>query len=130
MRQAAAGTPPFTLTVEGLGVFPNWRRPQVIWIGIGGETETLLQLQTQIEQAMATLDFEPENRPFHPHLTLGRVNRRAGAQYRRQLGEALQSYAVPLLGQLHVQEVSLMRSQLNPKGAIYTRIAAYPLAAE
>lgn len=127
MTKAVAGIPPFTITAEGLGVFPNWRRPRVIWVGVGGETTPLHRLQEQIEKAMAELGFEPEGRPFHPHFTLGRVNPRAGAGHRRRLGEALQGYSVQKIGQMLVDRVSLMCSQLNPKGAIYTQLGVHPL---
>jgi 2'-5' RNA ligase len=128
VAQALVGIHPFTVTAEGLGVFPNWRRPRVIWVGVGGDTEPLRVLQEQVEQAMAELGFEPERRPFHPHLTLGRVNQRAGSGYQRRLGEALQAHDVGMVGQMRVEEVSLMRSQLNPKGAIYTQLGAYALS--
>lgn len=127
VAQAVAGIGPFTVTAEELGVFPNWRRPRVIWIGIGGDTGKLHTLQENVERAMEELGFEPESRPFHPHFTLGRVNRRAGSGYKRRLGEALQDHAVDTVGQMRVEEVSLIRSQLNPKGAIYTQLGAYPL---
>lgn len=127
LTEAVTGVAPFTVTAQGLGVFPNWRRPRVIWIGLGGDTATLARLQSQIEDAMAGLGFEPENRRFHPHLTLGRVNQHASTSFQRQLGEELESYKVDRIGEMLVDEVSLMRSQLNPKGAIYTQLAAFPL---
>ncbi|RME47375.1 MAG: RNA 2',3'-cyclic phosphodiesterase [Chloroflexi bacterium] len=127
VARAVAGIRPFTVTAEGLGVFPNWRRPRVIWVGVGGDTDQLLALQERVEQAMAELGFEPEGRRFHPHLTLGRVNQRAGAGYQRRLGEALQAHSVEMVGQMLVDRVSLMRSQLHPKGAVYTQLGVYPL---
>lgn len=124
---AVRGVAPFAVTAQGLGVFPNWRRPRVIWIGIGGETDTLGRLQSQIEDAMADLGFEPERRRFHPHFTLGRVDRHASTSFQRRLGEELERYKVDQIGEMLVDEVSLMRSQLNPSGAIYTQLAAFPL---
>lgn len=128
VAQAVAGIKPFTITAEELGVFPNWRRPRVIWIGVAGETDQLHALQERVEQAMEDLGFEPESRPFHAHFTLGRVNRHAGSGYRRRLGEALQAHVVQTVGQMLVDEVSLIRSQLHPKGAIYTQLSAHPLS--
>lgn len=127
VARAVVGLRPFRVIAEGLGVFPNWRQPRVIWVGIEGDTEQLHTLQAKVEQAMAELGFEPERRPFHPHFTLGRVNQRAGSGYQRRLGEALQAYDVQTVGEMLVDEVSLMRSQLNPKGAIYTQLGVYPL---
>jgi 2'-5' RNA ligase len=99
----------------------------VIWVGVKGEIEPLQRLQEAIEAAMEELGFQREGRPFHPHLTLGRVNRRAGGGYRRKLGEALQAYEVGEVGNMRVEEVALMRSQLHPKGAIYTQLAVHRL---
>ncbi len=124
---AAAGVGPFTLRVVGLGAFPNFRRPNVIWVGVENEIERLQRLQEAIEVAMERLGFQREERPFHPHLTLGRVNRRAGSGYRRKLGEVLQAQQVGEVGRIRVEQVSLMRSQLHPQGAIYTQLAAHPL---
>ena len=94
---------------------------------VGGETDTLERLQSQIEDAMADLGFEPEQRRFHPHFTLGRVNRHASINFQRQLGEKSQNYKIDQISEMLVDEVSLMRSQLNPKGAIYTQLAGFPL---
>ncbi len=121
------GVEPFTLRAGGLGAFPNFRRPAVIWVGVQGEVEPLQRLQEAIEAAMEELGFQREDRPFHPHLTLGRVHRRAGSGYRRKLGEALQAYDVGEVGDMQVEEVTLMRSQLHPKGAIYTQLAVHRL---
>ncbi|MFQ5342652.1 MAG: RNA 2',3'-cyclic phosphodiesterase [Anaerolineae bacterium] len=128
VKQAVASSRPFTIATEGLGVFPNWRRPRVIWVGLKGDVDQLLTLQEKVEQAMAELGFEPEGRRFHPHLTLGRVNRRASSGYQRRLGETLQRHTVQVVGQMQVKEVSLMRSQLNPRGAKYTQLGVYPLS--
>ncbi|MFQ5594093.1 MAG: RNA 2',3'-cyclic phosphodiesterase [Anaerolineae bacterium] len=128
MERAVAGSRPFSITAEGLGVFPNWRRPRVVWVGLKGDVSQLHALQGKVEQSMAELGFEPEGRRFHPHLTLGRVNRRASSGYQRRLGEALQSHTVHVVGGMQVEEVSLMRSQLSPRGAKYTQLGVYPLS--
>lgn len=127
VAQAVAGIRPFTVTAEGLGVFPNWRRPRVIWVGVGGDTEVLHTLQAQVETAMAELGFEPESRPFHPHFTLGRVRQGVSSASQKRLGAALRTHVVQRVGRMLVEEVSLMRSQLNPQGAIYTQLGVYPL---
>ena len=73
MAQCAASAAPFDLFLEGVGVFPNARRPRVIWIGLGGALEPLLALQHSIDRELEGLGFARERRPFTPHLTLGRV---------------------------------------------------------
>ena len=71
---------PFDLSLHGLGCFPNLIRPRIIWCGISGETERLLNLQQRVERVCVELGFAPEDRPFHPHLTLGRVNGKSNLQ--------------------------------------------------
>ena len=83
MAQCAASAAPFDLFLEGVGVFPNARRPRVIWIGLGGALEPLLALQHSIDRELEGLGFARERRPFTPHLTLGRVRDGLSAQQSR-----------------------------------------------
>ena len=87
MAEATPGVSPFQLEIKSLGVFPNPRRVQVIWVGVSGEVDKLLQLQKGIESALAKLGFAPEARAFTPHLTLGRVRDQASAEEQQKLGE-------------------------------------------
>ena len=70
MEQAASGTLPFQVHLNGLGVFPNLRRPRVLWAGVGGDMDALGALQEKVEAAMEGLAFPRERRAFSPHLTL------------------------------------------------------------
>ncbi len=63
----------FQLVTAGTGSFPDHGQPQVLWIGIGGDLESATRLQAAIESALVGIGFEPEDRPYRPHLTLGRV---------------------------------------------------------
>ena len=82
LEAAARDTHPCSIEVSGLGVFPNPRRVQVVWVGLTGEMEKLNRLQKSIEDGLMPLGFPPEGRAFSPHLTLARVKRlrRAGRQ--------------------------------------------------
>lgn len=120
---ACAGIAPFTLTIGGAGAFPNTRRPNVIWVGIGGEVEMAARLGKKIDDACAALGFAPEERPFSPHLTLGRVKRDAKPNDRQFVGEMIINTTVGELGQLRVEHVSVMKSELQPGGSVYTRLA-------
>jgi 2'-5' RNA ligase len=126
LREACASHAPFILRVDGLGCFPNPRRPRVVWIGVQDDGQALGALQRAVEQAIAPLGFPTERRGFHPHLTLGRVkNGRKPAEL-----EALGAYAERAkvrAGQMHVDRVHLMQSDLLPSGAVYTSLAAIPL---
>ncbi len=127
MGEAAPGVSPFHLEIKGLGVFPNLRRVQVVWVGISGDLEKLLQLQKGIESALARLGFAPEARAFTPHLTLARVREQASAEERQKLGELIASTKFEAEYTFPVEAVSLMRSQLTREGAIYSQISSVEL---
>jgi len=111
----------FSLSIGGLGVFPNLRRPRIVWIGI--EAPAALQaLQRGIEAAAARLGYEPENRPFSPHLTIGRVNQNASAAEVQQIRAALEQTRVGALGAVTVEAVQIFKSDLQPGGAVYTHL--------
>ena len=113
-----------TLRLEGAGVFPNRGRPRVVWLGLNGHLDRLSILQKDLETVAAQYGFEPENRPFRPHLTLGRV--RSG-QGRLDLLEALDKIQ-PSPFEFTAREVVLFKSDLKPAGAIYTALKKLPLA--
>ncbi len=127
MAEAAPGVAPFRLEIKGLGVFPNPRRVQVIWVGISGEVDKLLQLQKGIESSLGRLGFAPEARAFTPHLTLARVRDQASADERQRLGELIAGTKFELAYPFPVEAINLMRSQLTREGAIYSRISSVKL---
>jgi 2'-5' RNA ligase len=127
MQTEAARHPQFEFSVGGLGAFPSPRRPRVIWIGIEAPAE-LASLQRGVETEMARLGYAPEDRPFSPHLTLGRVTRNANPDELHQLSNVLETYKVGFLGVTRVQAIHLFRSDLQPSGAIYTRLHSAPLS--
>jgi 2'-5' RNA ligase len=128
LRAVAATQRPFVVPVDGLGCFPDRRRPQVLWVGVDDPDAALQRLAAAVDTAMADLGWEREKRPFTGHLTLARVKRDAGNEERRRIGEQLTAFALPSPGLLPVQALHLMRSQLDPGGAIYSEVAAVPFA--
>jgi 2'-5' RNA ligase len=114
---------PFSLQLGGLGVFPGWQRPQVVWVGMGGEVDKLVALQRDIEAALSPLGFAPESRPFRGHLTLGRLRERALPRDKQSFGTWVQSVRFESKLSFEVKALSLMKSQLTPSGAIYTQLA-------
>jgi 2'-5' RNA ligase len=127
IEEAAGGIPPFRLEVKGLGVFPSFKRVQVVWVGVTGEVEQLSRLQRRIDSGLASLGFAPESRPFTPHLTLARVRDRATPQERQNLGQLIDSTSFQTAGHFNVDSVQLMRSQLTREGAVYSRIGSVKL---
>lgn len=122
MEEAARGISPFHLEVNGLGAFPNLKRVQVVWVGLGGEISRLSQLQKRIESNLAPLGFTAESRAFTPHLTLARVRDQASPDERQRLGQSIASTGLEKSLDIRVDAVSLMKSQLTREGAIYSRI--------
>jgi RNA 2',3'-cyclic 3'-phosphodiesterase len=120
--------PSFDISVGELGVFPSLRRPHVVWVGIEAPSE-LAALQRGVEAEMARLGYAPEERPFSPHLTLGRVTRNASPEETRQISDVLGKSKVGFLGAFRVQSVHLYRSDLQPGGSVYTRLFTANLAA-
>ena len=117
---AVAGVGAFDAQVEGLGAFPSTMRPRVVWAGVTAGAGTMADLAGRVDDALAALGFEREARLFSPHITLGRV-REPGRM--PALTEALQGAAGRGFGRLRVARVSLMRSELSPRGARYTELA-------
>ncbi len=117
--ETAAETASFTLNLSDAGVFPHHKQPRVIWVGLGGETASLTDLQSRLDQRLSALGFERETRPFQAHLTIGRVKAPKGS---RELMAQLINYRPPALSFV-VAEIVLMRSQLHPAGSIYTPLA-------
>jgi 2'-5' RNA ligase len=120
LAQAAAEVGPFSFTVTGLGCFPNARRPRVVWVGIQELTGALARLRDAVEDHVAPLGFPTEKRRFSPHLTLGRVHRRASKSEVREIGEVVASSTIGIVGDLSVASVSYIKSELKPGGAVYT----------
>ena len=117
---------PCALQSAGVGCFPNSQRPRILWAGLAGELQHLLKLQKSVEQSLAGLGYIAEDRPFHPHLTLGRVNLLNHPE-RQILGDFLASFKTAEFGQWQVDKIDLMQSVLSREGAKYTALKSYPL---
>ncbi len=109
--------PPFSIRVKGIGAFPHWKNPRVIWMGLINGGDVLIPLQKQIEMELEKIGFEPEGRTFQPHLTLGRVN---SARGKEELIRRMERYREEEFGEIGVAKVILFKSDLKPTGPIYT----------
>jgi 2'-5' RNA ligase len=123
LREVCANQSPFTFQLREVGVFPNPNRPRVVWAGITEPSGALAALQKQVSQALAPRGFEPEKREFTPHLTLGRAARDARRQELAELGYLITRFDVGVIGQVFVDHITLMKSDLKPSGAVYTPLA-------
>ena len=124
---AVKNAKPFSLSLSELGAFPNTRSPRVIWVGLKGDTDMLSGLQKNLEQSLAAIGFLPENKPFSPHLTLGRVRNGVRPNQRRALAERLSVAKLKTRPEMYVTSINLMKSDLTPQGAIYTQLSGISL---
>lgn len=126
MAYAAQGIGPFRLELGQLGVFPDIKRPRVVWVGVEGELTPLKALQKNIERALEPLGLPREDRPFTPHLTLGRIKDKISSQQGQKL-EILLKAGEGKKGAIFVEAIHLIRSTLTPRGALYTTVASTKL---
>jgi 2'-5' RNA ligase len=105
----------FTINAKGLGVFPDLKRPRILWVGlVGGE---LNALASRVEKALVPFGFSAERRAFTPHLTVGRWREFNGSS--KELGDEIEKWRGYDFGRSNVGEVVLFQSVLKPEGAVY-----------
>jgi 2'-5' RNA ligase len=107
----------FSLAVRGMGAFPHLKNPRVIWMGLVEGKEVLIPFQKDLEKELEKIGFKPEERPFQPHLTLGRARSSRG---RNDLIGRMEKYREEVFGEFRVDRVILFKSDLKPSGPIYT----------
>ena len=117
---------PMELGVTTLGAFPSLRVPAVIWVGLKGDLLPLASLARRIDAALIPLGFPQERRPFTPHLTLARVRQEASSNTKATIGNAIVTTSVTEELAFEAAAASLMKSQLTPRGALYSRLALLP----
>ncbi len=127
LAEAVNGAAPFRLALGKLGTFGNRRGPRVLWLDIDGEGQRLVELQAMVERGLTEAGFLPEERGYSPHLTLARVRQPPPPGMAERVSRALDAVAAPR-AEFDVREVLLMRSTLLQGGAVYERLAGFPLA--
>ncbi len=126
LREAAEGTAAFRLRAGGLGVFPDLRRPRVLWVGVEDDSGSLPPLVRRVEETYARHGFPPEGRSFRPHLTLGRFREPGPGE---TIAQALGRFGGSAWGEILAETLVLLRSELLPQGARYHEIARGAFAA-
>jgi len=116
------GLKPVSLSCVGIGCFPKWQYPRVIWAGLMGESQGLIHLQKSLEASFETLGFPKEGREFKLHLTLGRVRvMPRNASWIKTL-EAMKGKK---FGETIVDHLTLYKSVLTKQGPIYTAVKEF-----
>lgn len=124
LQQPIRAVPRFSIIARGIGVFPDIRRPRVLWVGL--ESKTLATLATEVERALEPLGFAREKRAFQPHLTIGRW--RGFGSSPTQITKATESWKEYGFGSFWVEEAILFQSVLKPQGAVYSALEVFPLS--
>jgi len=124
MEQAAQGQTAFPVRARALGCFPHPARPRVLWVGLDDPSQALGRLNERLMAALTSLGFPPEDRPFHPHLTLARAQNRVPSG---QLFPMLQMYQSRDFGEFLVTQVHLVQSQLQRSGSLHTILRSVTL---
>jgi 2'-5' RNA ligase len=128
LKRALAAVPrsgELQIAIRGLGWFPNPHQPRILIVGVDGGP-ALASLAKATDEACAALGIEPENRPFHPHLTLARVR---APRPLFELKKAIADLPDTDFGAYPAGEFHLYKSDLRPGGSVYTKLASYSLNA-
>lgn len=130
LQGIASGHCAGTVEVVGLGVFPDLRNPRVCWVGLREGADRLIRLAADVDTALEKLEFPREFRPYSPHLTLARI-KEGGRTVGRVLDQqGLLAKEGGVIGRLSVRALALMKSELRPAGAVYSRLAEIALKDE
>ncbi len=122
--EVAARQAPFAMTLGGVGAFPNFRRPRVVWMAVEPDARIEL-LHHDLEIACADAGYEVEGRPFRPHITLARVRDSLPHERARALARA--SRRVAFAATTDVGSLALLESTTGPAGTPYRRLHAATL---
>jgi len=124
MTQSVKSVDPILLAVKGIGVFPDLRRPRVLWVGITGSVNSILTLHSAIEENLESIGFPKENRPFKGHLTVGRVKAKIDP---KRLTDAMKVFETFESESFIADHLILFQSELRPTGAVYTKLKTQSL---
>jgi 2'-5' RNA ligase len=113
---------PFNVQIKSLGAFPDLRYPRVVWAGITEGADELKAVFSQLEPRLRSLGFAPDHKGFSPHLTIARV--RSGRN-KAQLAEFVAENANYDFGAIKAECLRLKRSDLTPRGPIYSTLKEY-----
>lgn len=115
MRTVAAKFQPFEAQVIGVGAFPNFRNPRILWIGVEDDG-SLGRIAEDIDIGLASVGFPREQRGFRSHVTIARIKSKSNLEQAMSLISGKESSS---FGSFQVNEMKLKKSTLTPSGAIY-----------
>ncbi|MGQ4910587.1 MAG: RNA 2',3'-cyclic phosphodiesterase [Candidatus Thorarchaeota archaeon] len=108
----------FRVSIGGVGVFPNTRRPRIVWVGVKSNGERITQLKREIDKMLTVVGYAPEKR-FTPHATIARVRRVMDPP---AMESNINQLVGEVLGNMDVVSFKMMKSTLTPSGPIYSQL--------
>lgn len=123
IKKATLGIKPFWFQLEKLGFF--LRQSLIVWLGAKSQ-EGLFKITQNLENEMARLGFPKERREFSPHITIGRAKRVFPRKKWQKVAQEIRNFPTPPFSKFKVKEITLMKSQLTPKGSIYSVVKLIP----
>lgn len=111
--------------MKGVGVFPDLRAPRILWVGVEGAE--LFELHERVQECLIKLAIKPDQRPFSPHISIGRMKQPTALQ---RLSEKVLSLGQHHFGFSEVSKLILYRSDLTPRGSIHTPLGEIALGKE
>ena len=124
MQKVASSFDPLELSMDRFGGFPDLKNPNILWLGVHEGTGRLFLLQSAIQEEIRTLGFEIETRPFHPHVTIGRIKGKV-----ENLGPPCEKilFEFPTVEKT-ADHFVLYQSHCLPEGVRYDVLKTYPLS--
>lgn len=112
------------LDCMGVGVFPNWRYPKVIWAGLAGETDKVTELHDRLNKKLERFNFQKDKRALRLHLTLGRA--KSPIKNSKTFMNLIEKMTEKEFGKVEVNSLTLYKSVLTKEGSIYTHLREFP----
>jgi RNA 2',3'-cyclic 3'-phosphodiesterase len=108
----------FEANLNGIGAFPSQRSPRIIWIGMDKGKDEAIDLQATVEKPLITIGYKPEDRKFHPHLTVGRV--------KGVIKDPAKIFETNYTSRnFPVKSIVLFKSTLRPEGPVYEKLQEF-----
>lgn len=125
VKKTAKQIAPFDIEVSGTGVFPNRKRPRILWLGISDPERNLAGLNSILEAECASAGFAREKRNYKPHLTIGRLRQ---PHHSAELVAEHLKYSFEPVG-FAAGAIAVVESRLLPTGSVYSVLEEYEFTA-
>lgn len=123
IKSVAVQSKPASAALSKLGNFPPApKHPRIVWAGLEDISGTLTELAQSLDRELASLGFPPEERPFHPHITLARLK---GPPKVSDLSKALANIEMKEIEQ-SIRSLTLFSSETRPEGASHVILRQFP----